>query len=162
MLGGYFHALSVDRSCRRPVSAVGNANRSGRSRFTPLRSQHKLRRLREFWINEGQSYFRQAQWGPLGCPVKNAVGHPLGAKRFVALLAQNPRDGVHNIGLAAAIGTDDAGEAAAAEGNLRLFAKRFEPNEFDFAQFKQDFPFMASAAYALGGPASLNRPHQAQ
>jgi hypothetical protein len=63
----------------------------------------------------------------------------------VALLAQNPRDGVNDIGLAAAIGADDAGEPAAAEGNLRLFAKRLETYQFDFAQFKQDFPFLASA-----------------
>jgi hypothetical protein len=34
---------------------------------------------------------------------------------------------------------------------MRLFAERFEANELDFAQFKQDFPFMASAVYALGG-----------
>jgi hypothetical protein len=76
----------------------------------------------------------------------------------VALLAQNPRNGVHNIGLAAAIGTDDAGEAAAAEGNLRLFAKRFEANELDFAQFKQDFPFVVSAAYKPGDPVAGQRP----
>jgi hypothetical protein len=79
----------------------------------------------------------------------------------VALLAQNPRNGVHNIGFAAAIGADDAGQAAAAEGNLRLFAKGFEANELDFAQFKQDFPFMAYAVYALGGPVLENRLHQA-
>jgi hypothetical protein len=59
----------------------------------------------------------------------------------MALLAQNPRNGIHNIGLAAAIGANDASKPAAAEGDLRLFAKRFEAYQFDFAQFKQDFPF---------------------
>ena len=78
----------------------------------------------------------------------------------MALFAQNPRNGVDDIGLAAAIWPDDAGEPAAAEGYLRLFAKRFEANEFDFAQFKQDFPFVASTLYALGGPGIENRLHQ--
>ena len=53
----------------------------------------------------------------------------------MALLPQNPRNGVDDIGLAAAIRADDAGEPATAEGNLRLFAKRFEADELDFAQF---------------------------
>ena len=79
----------------------------------------------------------------------------------MALLAQDPRDGIDNVGFPTAIGSDDAGKPAAAEGNLRLFAKRFEANELDFAQFKQDFPFMASAVYALGGPVLENRLHQA-
>ena len=79
----------------------------------------------------------------------------------MALLAQNPRNSVDDIGLAAAIGSDDAGEPAAAESNLRFFAKRFEAHELDFAQFQQDFPFMASAVYTLGGPVLENRLYQA-
>jgi hypothetical protein len=44
---------------------------------------------------------------------------------------------------------------------MRLFAKRFESNELDFAQFKQDFPFMDSAVHALGGRVPENRLHHA-
>jgi hypothetical protein len=68
----------------------------------------------------------------------------------VALLAQNPGDGVHDVGLAAAIGPNNARQPAAAEGDLRLFAERFEAHQLDFAQFQQDFPFMVSAARTLG------------
>jgi hypothetical protein len=76
----------------------------------------------------------------------------------VALLAQNPRNRVDDIGLTAAIRANDARKAAAAEGYLRLFAKRFEANELDFAQFKQDFPFVVSAAYKPGDPVAGQRP----
>ena len=48
---------------------------------------------------------------PLGRAVENAVGHALGAQRLVALLAQHPGDGVHDIGFAAAVGPDDAASA---------------------------------------------------
>jgi len=63
----------------------------------------------------------------------------------VALLAQDPGDGVHNIGFAAAVRPDDARQPAAAEGDLGLLTERFEAHQLDFAQFQQDFPFMASA-----------------
>ena len=63
----------------------------------------------------------------------------------MALLAQDPGDSVHNIGFAAAVGPNNASQAAAAERDLRLFAERFEAYQLDFSQFEQDFPFMASA-----------------
>ena len=63
----------------------------------------------------------------------------------MALLAEDPGDSVHNIGFAAAVGPDNARQAAAAEGDLRLLAERFEAYQLDFSQFEQDFPFMASA-----------------
>ena len=68
----------------------------------------------------------------------------------MALLAQNPGNSVDDIGLAAAIRADDAGEACTAEGNVRLFAKRFETHELDFAQFEQDFPFYGLRRRTLG------------
>ena len=68
----------------------------------------------------------------------------------MALLAQDPGNGVHDVGFAAAVGPDDARQPAAAEGDLRLFAERFEAHQLDFAQFQQGFPFMASADRTLG------------
>ena len=76
----------------------------------------------------------------------------------MALLAQNPRNGVDDIGLAAAIRPDDAGEPGAAEGNLCLFAKRFESHKLDFAQFKQDFPFYGLRRVSAGWSGSLKSP----
>jgi hypothetical protein len=78
----------------------------------------------------------------------------------MALLAQHPGNGVHDIGLAAAIGADDAREPASAERNIRLFAERFESNQLDFAQFKQDLPFVASAAERPDGPSPSKCFHQ--
>ena len=63
----------------------------------------------------------------------------------MALLAQDPGNGVHNVGFPAAVGPDDARQPAPAEGDLGLLTERFEAHQFDFAQFEQDFPFMASA-----------------
>ena len=76
----------------------------------------------------------------------------------MALLAQNPRNGVDDIGLAAAIRPNDAGEPGAAEGNLCLFAKRFESHKLDFAQFKQDFPFYGLRRVCAGWSGSLKSP----
>ena len=64
----------------------------------------------------------------------------------MALLAEDPRDGIDNIGLTAAIRSDNARQAAAAEGDMSFFAKRLETHQLDFAQFQQDVPFMAPAA----------------
>src|SRR6202171_4513123 len=62
----------------------------------------------------------------------------------MALLAPDPGDGVHNIGLTAAVRPNDASQPAAAEGDLGLLTERFEAYQLDFAQFKHDFPFMVS------------------
>ena len=63
----------------------------------------------------------------------------------MALFAQDPGNGVHNVGFAAAVGPDDARQPAAAERDLGLLTERFESYQLDFAQFEQNFPFMASA-----------------
>ena len=63
----------------------------------------------------------------------------------MALLAQNPGDSVHNVGFTAAVGPDNARQAASAEGDLCLLTERLETYQLHFAQFEQDFPFMASA-----------------
>ncbi len=67
----------------------------------------------------------------------------------MALFAQDPGDGVHNVGFAAAIRPDDTRQSTAAEGDMGLFAERFEAHQLDFAQFQQGFPFMASAGRSL-------------
>ena len=68
----------------------------------------------------------------------------------MALLAEDPGDSVHNIGFAAAVGPNNASQAAAAEGDLSLFAERFEAYQLDFSQFEQDFPFYGLRRRALG------------
>jgi len=53
----------------------------------------------------------------------------------MALFAEDPADGVYDIGFSAAIGADDASCAGTAEGDDGAFAKRLETGDFDFSQF---------------------------
>ena len=92
-----------------------------------------LNYLEEFWkkkiadIDDADALLRRA--------VENAVRHALGAEHFVALLAEDPGDGVDHVRLAAAVRPHDTGDAAAAESDRRLLAERFEAQKFDFAKF---------------------------
>jgi hypothetical protein len=106
-----------------------------RAVLTDLRAKHKLGSFGQFLIQERQRNFREPQRRPLRRPIKNAIGHALRAQRLVALLAQNPRNGVDYIRFPAAIGSDNASQPRAAKRDLRFFAKRFESDKFDFTQF---------------------------
>jgi len=64
----------------------------------------------------------------------------------VTLLAEDPGNGVHHVGFAATVGSDDAGGAGAAEGDHGALTKRLKANDFDFSQLKQDVPFWSSIA----------------
>jgi len=72
----------------------------------------------------------------------------------MALLAEDPGDGVHDVGLAAAVWPDNAGRARPAEGDHGALTKRLKTNDFDFSQLQQDVPFWSSAAPPL--PAKKN------
>jgi hypothetical protein len=64
----------------------------------------------------------------------------------VALFAQHPGDSIYDVGFAAAVGSDDAGGAGAAEGHYGALTKRLKANDFHFSQLKQDVPFWSSIA----------------
>ena len=59
------------------------------------------------------------------------------AQRLGRLLAQHPGDGVGDIRLAAAVGTDDGRNAVAMEPELGAVAKRLEPENLQLLQFEQ-------------------------
>src|SRR5262249_35345829 len=84
-------------------------------------------------IFEGDSDFGEAHRWALDGAIKDAIAHATGAEAFVALFTENPGDGVHDVGLAAAVGTDDAGGAGAAKRNDGAFAERFKAGDFDFS-----------------------------
>jgi hypothetical protein len=67
----------------------------------------------------------------------------------VALLTQNPRDGIDHVGFAATVGPDDAGRAGAAKGDYGAVGKRFKANDFHFSELKQDVPFLSSTVSRL-------------
>src|SRR6185437_2685203 len=78
--------------------------------------------------------------------IKNAIGHALGTEHFVALFAENPGDGVNDVGFAAAVGSDNASDAAAAKDDIRLFAERLKAKQFYFAKFEHAAPWKFSRA----------------
>ena len=71
--------------------------------------QYESRGIGEFGVFHGYGDFREAHRGAFDGAVEDAVGHALGAQGFVALFAQNPGDGIHDIGLSTAVRADDAG-----------------------------------------------------
>ena len=86
----------------------------------------------------------------------------------MALLAENPRNGIHDVGFATAVRPDYAGRAGPAERDYGALAKRFKANDFHFSQLQQDVPFWSSTsptaasmnshtARKLGKPAVLLR-----
>ena len=80
----------------------------------------------EFGVHQGELDLGDAHRGALHRAVEDAVRHALGAEELVALFAQDPGDGIHDIGFAAAVGADDAGDPRAAEGDVGLLAERLK------------------------------------
>ena len=70
------------------------------------------------------------------CPRKNNILHLAAAKRFGTLLAEHPRDRIGNIGLAAAVGTDDRCDAAAGKNDLGVVGKRLKSCNFQTLKLK--------------------------
>ena len=64
----------------------------------------------------------------------------------MALLAENPGDGIHDDGFAAAVRPDDARCAGPAERDYGALAERLKANDFDFSQLQQDVPFVPQIA----------------
>jgi len=62
----------------------------------------------------------------------------------MALFAENPGDGVNDVGFAAAVRADDARGTRPAERDHGAFAERLKANDFDFSQLQQDIPFWSS------------------
>jgi len=69
----------------------------------------------------------------------------------VALFAENPGNGIHDVGFTAAVWPDDAGRAGPAERNYGALAKRLKANDFHFSQLQQDVPFLVVNFSAAAG-----------
>ncbi len=63
--------------------------------------------------------------------VENHVFHLLAAQRAVPLLSQYPTDRIYDIGLAAAVGSNDCRDTAV-ERKVYLLREGFEPDNFKF------------------------------
>ena len=62
----------------------------------------------------------------------------------MALLTEDPGDGVDHVRFATAVGANDASRPGAAEGNQGALAEGLEADDFDFSQLKQNVPFRAN------------------
>ena len=65
------------------------------------------------------------------------VLHLDAAKRFGGLLAKNPGDGIRDVGLAAAVGSDDGGDAFAGELDLGAITEGLEAEYLDLLELEQ-------------------------
>jgi hypothetical protein len=97
------------------IHAPGDAN------FIPFDAQFF------FALGESQRHFGHSQRFPAVCPAENHVRHLPSAQRLGRLLAEHPADGVKYIRLAAAVGTDNCGDAAVKVED-RPRRERFEAN----------------------------------
>jgi hypothetical protein len=123
---------------------IGDGGRFGRS-FGVLivchAFDHESRRICKLGVFHGNGDLGQSHRRPLGGAIEDAVGHALCAKGLVALFAEHPADGVNDVGLSAAVGSDDTGRAVAAEGDYSALAERLEAKNLHFSELKQGFPF---------------------
>ena len=79
---------------------------------------------------EGDDHFRHSERPPFGRPVEDDVVHALAAQDAGALFAESPGDGVTDVGLAAAVGSDDRGHAAG-KGEVDLLVEGLEAGDLD-------------------------------
>jgi hypothetical protein len=127
------------------VSCCGSESRSLlRGAFHRGAFKDEPRCFRQLGVFHGDGYFSHSQRGPLDGPIEDAVGHPLGAERLVALLAEYPGNGVDHVGFAAAVRPDDACRARAAKSHHGAVTKGLKANNFHFSELKQDVPFLSS------------------
>ena len=68
------------------------------------------------------------------------VLHLDAAERFGGLLAENPGDGIRDVGLAAAVGSDDGGDAFAGELDLGAITEGLEAEYLDLLELEQVRP----------------------
>ena len=101
----------------------------------------------DFRVDQRQRDFGHARRLALAGAGEDDVFHLDAAQSLSGLLAQHPRDGVGDVGLAAAVGADDDGDALAGELHFGAIAERFEAENLDFAKLEQrDTPTVSSTA----------------
>ena len=91
----------------------------------------------DFGVDEGERDFGHAGGLAVAGAGEDDVFHLDAAEAFGGLLAEDPGDGVRDVGLAAAVGTDDGGDALAGELDFGAVAERFEAENLDFIELEQ-------------------------
>ncbi len=84
-------------------------------------------------VLERQVHLGHAERLARGAPVEDDVLHRVAAQLLRALLAEHPADGVGDVRLAAAVRSDDAGDAVA-ERQVGAVAERLESLDFELVE----------------------------
>ena len=84
-------------------------------------------------------------------PAKMTSSILMPRRDFGGLLAEDPGDGVGDVGLAAAVGADDGGDAFAGELDLGAVAEGLEAEDLDFLELEQIRP-LRRVPFGLGRP----------
>ncbi len=100
--------LDVEQSARRPVDGVLGATAAEHG--PAERDLGVLDRQRAVGVVDGQQDLGPAQRRPARRTGEDDVLHLAAAQRLGALLAHDPGEGVDDVGLAGAVGPDDAGD----------------------------------------------------
>ena len=85
----------------------------------------------DFGIDQGERHLGHAGGLALARAGEDDVLHVDAAQQSRRLLAQHPGDGVGDVRLAAAVGTDDGGDAFALEAEVGAVAERLEAEDLE-------------------------------
>ena len=85
-------------------------------------------------VGEGEGDFGHAHGFAGGGAVEDDVEHGVAAEGFGGHFAEDPLDGIDDVGLAAAVGADDGGDAVIEE-EFGVIGEGFEAGEFEFSEF---------------------------
>ena len=94
-------------------------------------------------IDQRQRDLRHARRLAIARAREDDVLHLDAAEGLGRLLAQHPRDGIGDVGLAAAIGPDDRCDAFAGELDLGAIAEGFEAEDLNLLELEQMRPLRA-------------------
>ena len=86
-------------------------------------------------IGEGQGDFGHAHGFTGARAVEDDIEHGVAAEGFGGHFAEDPFDGVDDVGFAAAVGADDAGDAVV-EDEFGVVGEGFEAGEFEAGEFQ--------------------------
>src|SRR5690606_25457414 len=106
-------------------------------------------------VVDGERDLGAAERGTAGGAGEDDVLHLAASQGFRALLAQDPGDGVDDVGLAGAVGADDAGDAGL-EAQGRGRGEGFESLQREALEVQRSTPWRGSAW--LGRSKSTRRP----
>ena len=87
--------------------------------------------LVNFGIHQGHGHVGHAERLAVAGAGENHVFHAGAAQALGRLFAEHPTDGIADVGLAAAVRTDDGGDALPVEAQLGALAKALESLQFD-------------------------------